>query len=138
MKNVNSKLLALAATLAIAATTAFAQTTLRADVPFSFDVNQHHPMQAGSYNIYRSGNIWYFANANTLQKMLVPAVVGMQSKRTDSARLVFECRGNSCALRSIQAGAGELGGYWPAPKRSKSDAQELARIVIVPLTLSAD
>jgi hypothetical protein len=66
------------------------------------------------------------------------ATVRTESKGTEEARLVFQCRGVNCALRNIQTGHGGMGGYWPAPKRSKSDADELARTVIVPLNVSAE
>jgi hypothetical protein len=59
-----------------------------------------------------------------------------QSKVSDPSRLIFECRANRCSLREIQAGNGALGYYVPAPRRSKSDALELAEIVSVPLTRS--
>jgi hypothetical protein len=138
MKSMTSKLLALAATLAIAATTASAQVTLKAAVPFSFEINGHQVLPAGNYSVSREGNIWRFTNDGTRNKAMAPATVRMESKRTDEARLVFQCRAGNCALRNIQTGHGELGAYWPAPKRSKSDAGELARTVIVPLTVSAE
>jgi len=138
MKSLNSKLFALAATLAIAATTASAQATLTAAVPFSFEIASHQILPAGSYNVHRSGNVWMFTNAETWNKAMAQAPVRMEGKVTDTARLAFECRANHCALRNIQTGGGEPGAYFPAPRRSKSDADELARIVVVPLTLSAE
>jgi len=138
MNSMTSKLLTLAATLAIAATTASAQVTLKAAVPFSFEISGHQVLPAGNYSVRREGHIWQFTNNDTRRKALAPATVGMESKRTDEARMVFQCRGSNCALSNIQTGHGELGAYWPAPKRSKSDADELARTVIVPLTVSAE
>jgi hypothetical protein len=138
MKSMTSKLLTLAATLAIAATTASAQVTLKAAVPFSFEISGHQVLPAGSYSVRREGHVWQFTNVDTRNKALAPATVGMESKRTDEARMVFQCHAGNCALRNIQTGHGEMGAYWPAPKRSKSDADELARTVIVPLTVSAE
>jgi hypothetical protein len=139
MKSMTSKFLTLAATLAIAATTASAQVTLKAAVPFSFEISGHHQvLPAGNYTVSREGRIWQFTNVDTRNRALAPAVAPMESKRTDEARLVFQCRAGNCALRNIQTGHGEMGAYWPAPKRSKSDADELARTVIVPLTVSAE
>jgi len=138
MKSLTSKLLALAATLAIAATTASAQVTLRAAVPFSFEISGHQVLPAGTYSVYHDGDVWRFTNDDTRNKAMAMASARTVSQRTDSARLVFECRATNCALRNIQAGGGSMGAYWPAPKRSKSDADELARIVVVPLTVSAE
>ena len=138
MKSITSTLLAVAATLGIAATTASAQVTLKAAVPFSFEISGHQVLPAGNYSVSREGNVWRFTNDETRNKALAPATTPMESKRTDEARMVFQCRGSNCALRNIQTGHGELGGYWAAPKRSKSDADELARIVIVPLSVSAE
>jgi hypothetical protein len=138
MTNTSLKLFTLAATLAIAATTASAQVGLRAAVPFSFEVNGQYTVPAGNYEVNRQGDNWIFTNQETLSKAIVHARVQTDSKPTDGARLVFSCRGNNCALRNIQTGGGEIGAYWPAPRRSSSDAEELSRVVIVPLTSSAD
>jgi len=138
MKSITSTLLALAATLGIAATTASAQVTLKAAVPFSFEISGHQVLPAGNYSVSRDRSIWRFTNDETRNKALASATTPMESKRTDEARLVFQCRANNCALRNIQTGHGELRGYWAAPKRSKSDANELARTVVVPLTVSAE
>jgi hypothetical protein len=59
------------------------------------------------------------------------------SKPGDTPKLVFECRTKGCALRKIQPGKGEMGYTVPAPKRSKTDAEE-ARVVVVPMTSASD
>ena len=128
----------LAATLAIAATTASAQVGLRAAVPFSFEVNGHYVGPAGNYEVNRSGDVWIFTNEDTLNKSLAQATARMESKPTDGAQMVFSCRASNCTLRSIQTGGGGIGGYWAPPRLSKSDAAELARLVIVPVTPSAE
>jgi hypothetical protein len=138
MKSMTSKLLTVAATLAIAATTASAQVTLKAAVPFSFEISGHQVLPAGNYSVHHEGDVWLFTNGDTYKKAMAMAGSRTESKRTEEARLVFQCRGDKCALRDIETGHGGMGGYWPAPKRSKSDADELARTVIVPLNVSAD
>jgi hypothetical protein len=138
MKTMTSKLLTLAATLAIAATTASAQATLKAAVPFSFEISGHQVLPAGNYSVHHEGDVWLFTNDGTRNKAMAMATARTQSQRTDGAKLVFQCRADKCALRDIQSGYGGMGGYWPAPKRGKSDADELARTVIVPLTVSAE
>jgi hypothetical protein len=138
MKSMTSKLLTLAATLAIAATTASAQVTLKAAVPFSFEISGHQVLPAGSYSVHHDGDVWLFTNSDTYKKAMAVAGSRTESKRTEEARLVFQCHGEKCALRNIETGHGGMGGYWPAPKRSKSDSDELARTVIVPLTVSAE
>ena len=138
MKSMTSKLLALAATLAIAATTASALVTLTAAVPFSFGINGQQVLPAGNYSVHHEGDVWLFTNDGTHNKAMAMATVRTQSQRTDGAKLVFQCRAGKCALSNIQSGYGGMGAYWPAPKGSKSDADELARTVIVPLTVSAE
>ena len=76
MKNMTSKLLALAATLAIAATTASAQVTLRAAVPFSFEINGRQVLPAGNYSVYHEGDIWRFTNDDTCARMIQAESVG--------------------------------------------------------------
>ena len=138
MKSRNLKLLTLVATLAIAATTASAQVPLRATIPFSFEVTGHYALPAGNYVVNRNGNVWTFTNQEKHSGALAQATAPTESRLTDSAKLKFECRADTCTLREIQTGGGEIGGYWAAPRLSKSDAQELARLVIVPLTPSAE
>ena len=138
MKSLNLKLMTLAATLAIAATTASAQVSLRAKVPFSFEVNGTYVGPAGNYAVNRQGDAWIFTNQETRHKALAVAVVRPESSRTDKAKMVFECRGNNCTLRSIQTGGGETGALWPARRPSKSETGEAARRVIVNLTPSAE
>ncbi len=133
MTSWNSKLFTLAATLAIAAGTASAQVVLRASIPFAFEVSGGHSLAAGKYDIQRDATYWRFVNNETRGSAILPTVVHTHGRDTDAPRLVFECRGNRCELRNIQAGAGESGAYFPPRKRSKSDTDELARTVIVPL-----
>jgi hypothetical protein len=142
MKNVNSKLMALAGTLAIAATTVYAQVTsmtLKASVPFSFQVGSHVTLPAGDYRISRSGIIWTFMNSGTRDHANVLEITPVQGKMTETANLVFECRGNGsdCALRTIHAGNGRAGASWTSPK-GKAEGREVARIVVVPVTVSAE
>jgi hypothetical protein len=141
MKNVNLKLMALAGTLAIAATTVYAQNTmtLKASIPFSFQVGSRLELQPGDYLISRSGAVWTFLNAGTSEKALSIPASPVYGESSETAQLVFECRDNAshCALRTVHAGGGAPGGYWPSPK-GKANANEEARIVVVPVTVSAE
>ena len=143
MKNVNRKLMVLAGALAIAVTAVYAQTnsmTLKASIPFSFQVGSRIELQAGDYRINHNGEVWTFTNADTRKKVLSMPSSAVYGKQTETAKLVFECRDNAshCALRTVNAGGGNPGGYWLAPKGAKADASEVARIVVVPVTLSAE
>lgn len=138
MKSLNSKLLTLAATLAIAATTASAQTSMRASIPFSFEVSGHHVLAAGTYDVHRTGYVWRFTSRETRHEALIAGAIFTGSNPADNPALVFSCRGNRCSLQDIRIGRGSLGGSWPGPRLSKSDQNELSRIVVVPLTSTAD
>ncbi|PWU03591.1 MAG: hypothetical protein C5B51_18815 [Terriglobia bacterium] len=95
-------------------------------------------MPAGTYVITQNAGVWFFSGEETRHKGMAVQVARTESKKTDTAKLTFACKGNHCALRSVEPGGGEAGGYWPAPRRSKSDAEELARIVTIPAILSAE
>lgn len=136
MKSLNSKLMALAATLAIAAANASAQTILKVSVPFSFRTTVGGTMQPGDYRIYRDGNRWTFRNLDSNQQAMAQATASVEAKAKDQPSLVFECRANRCTLSRVLTGHGEIGGYW-APNRGKSDGEELAKIVVVPAALIA-
>ena len=143
MQIVNAKLLALAGTLVIAATTVSAQVNsvaLKAAVPFSFQAGSGHMLPAGNYRIRHNGPTWNFSNTETREETIALPSSAVQDKMTDTANLVFECRanGSSCTLRSIHAGNGQEGANWRAPKRSKSDGEELARMVVVPVSFAAE
>jgi hypothetical protein len=143
MKNVNSKLMALAGTLAIGATTVYAQMdtmTMRASIPFSFQVGSHYEMQSGDYRISHAANVWSFTNTGTREQVRFLETSGVQDKIGDEAKLVFECRdgnGANCALRAIHVGNGNLGAAWKPPK-GKTEGHETARIVVVPVTVTAE
>ena len=137
MKSLNARLWITAAALVLVVSTASAQgIAVRANVPFAFRVGLSNPMPAGNYELTRNANVWTFTNVDTSSRALAQAGAPAESKPNDTPRLVFECKGSNCALRTIQIGHRELGAYWPSPHRSKSDGQELARIVVVPLTAS--
>ena len=138
MNSRNWKLFAVAATLAVAGTTASAQltmkATLKAAVPFSFTAGSARVLQAGSYNLRHEGNLWYFSNNETLQGAASFQRAATQSGWNEKPSLVFHCRAKGCSLYAIQAGNGGRGAYFGEPKRSKAEAAEEARVVIVPLT----
>jgi hypothetical protein len=136
MNSLHYRLLTVTAALAITAATASAQLTMNAAVPFSFEAGQHNALPAGNYSVRKDGNVWRFTNTESLKTAMVMSSVRTSSKVNDEAQLVFECRGKHCALRNIRIGNGEQGFYWPAPKRSKSEQEDLARVIVVPLTRS--
>lgn len=135
MKNLFLNSLAALATLAMSAPLGLAQSTLSATVPFAFGIDATHVLPAGNYVVYKVGGHWQLRSAENRIGAFVTGSPS-QSKVSDPSQLVFECRGNHCALRQIQAGRGELGYYIPPARRSKADALELARIVSIPLTRS--
>jgi hypothetical protein len=139
MKNVNLKSSALAATLAILATVASAQVkaALKADIPFSFQVGSYGMLPAGEYQISRNGSAWRFINTDASKQTFTLATADVQGNANDTPHLAFECRANHCTLSRVVPGGGDIGGYWSAPKRNKSDAGELARVVVVPATVLA-
>ena len=138
MKSLHSKLLALAGTLAIFVTAASAQTSMKASVPFAFQAGSERVLPAGDYRINSRAHVWYFQNTDGHNSVIAVANHSTEGKTTGVARLVFECRGRSCALRSIESGTGEPGAAWPSPKTRAADANELARIVVIRATVSAD
>ena len=133
MNNLYLKLTTLAAAVAIAAGVTSAQSsTLKASVPFSFTTQTGQVMPAGEYQVNRDRGEWRIHGEASA---VVPFAVSQGSKASDTPKLVFECRGHDCALRQIQVGGGEVGAYWPS-RKSKADAAETARLVVVPLTAS--
>jgi len=133
MKNLTSKLFT-AAVAAIAVTTASAQVpSLKASVPFAFTAGAGEKQQAGDYRISRDGDRWYITNAETRHTALALSLTRQDSKVSDVPQMVFHCRANNCALYQVRVGGGHTGATFAEPKRSKSDANELAREVIVPL-----
>ncbi|MBV8731191.1 MAG: hypothetical protein JO336_15395 [Acidobacteriia bacterium] len=135
MKRIQSALLALAGTLAIG-NTVFAQVNsvaLKANIPFSFQAGLNM-VQPGDYRIVRNGSLWRFSNVVTGEQKQVLISSEVEGKLTDRASLVFSCRadGSHCALRQINAGAGNNGAYWPEPKHNTADGNETARLVEIP------
>src|SRR5690242_16630675 len=128
MRNVIMSGLAVAALAVMAAPVSLAQTTLKGTIPFSFGINHRTVLPAGSYSLVRSGNFWRF-RGNDAKLGAVVAGIPKESYRNDDPKLVFECRADHCELREIQLGGGLLGYYVP-PRRSRSDAEELARVVV--------
>jgi hypothetical protein len=141
MYRLDRRLATLAATLVIGVTAARAQNTvtLNASVPFPFTAGTEKVLPAGNYQIPASADsVWRILNRSEGTSHFVPGNgVRNSSRPTDTPKLVFECRQKGCALRQIQTGGGEIGYTVPAPKRSKSDAEE-ARVVFVPMTLASD
>jgi len=135
MNSMQAKLMTLAATLAIAAANASAQT-LKATVPFSFETSTGQVMQAGDYRINHREITWIFTNYDSRQQTLTQATAAAYSKPSEAPSLVFQCRANHCVLTKVVAG-GDVGAEWRVPERSRSDAQELARIVVVPASVVA-
>jgi hypothetical protein len=136
MNSLKLKLCTMAATLAIVATTASAQVTLKASVPFSFTAGPDKVLAAGDYSIRNGGNVWYITSHETLHTNLAMSTAAAESRATDRAQLVFHCRSNGCSLYVIQMGGGVRGAQFSEPKRTKSDSEELARVVVVPASTS--
>lgn len=133
MKNVLVSGLAVAALAVMTAPASLAQTTLVGTIPFSFGINNHTVLPAGSYAVVRLGTYWQFRGKDAKAGAVVSGIP-KYSNRNDDAKLVFECRADHCELREIQLGGG-LAGYY-VPQRHKSDP-ELARVVVVKLGRAA-
>ena len=135
MKNLFLNTFAVLATLAVSAPLGLAQGTLTATVPFAFGIDARHVMPAGDYLIVKYGDRWQLSNRDSKN---VAFLTGHpeDSRKTDPAELVFDCRSNICALRKIQVGGGDWGYYVPPVRARRGNALELARVVVVPVSRS--
>jgi len=133
MKSLNWKLFTVATTLAIAATTASAQTVLKASIPFSFTAGASKVMQAGDYAIRDGGNAWFLTSLETRHTGMAMPVAPVEGRTTAKSELVFHCRDNGCRLAAIHVARGQ-GAEFREPKGA--DAQELTRVVIIPIDAS--
>jgi hypothetical protein len=52
-------------------------------------------------------------------------------------RISHSGNGANCTLRTIHAGNGKAGAYWPSPK-GKAEGGEVAQIIVVPVTVTAE
>ncbi|PWU02199.1 MAG: hypothetical protein C5B51_21325 [Terriglobia bacterium] len=125
----------MAAGLAVAATAASAQV-LTAEIPFSFTMGSEKLMQPGNYNFRSNAHIWSIRNNDSHKAALAMSYAATHTTQAATPKLVFHCRTNSCALYAIEIGGGD-GALFLEPRRSKADADELAHVVIVPLTSSS-
>jgi hypothetical protein len=135
MNRLNWRIFTVAVALAIAATTASAQVTLKAQVPFSFTAGSDRVLQPGNYSLSGTSSVWYIRSYDTHQTALAMPRAATRSIRGGTPKLVFHCRTRGCSLYAIEKGTGD-GVMFGEPRRSKADADELARVVVVPLTAS--
>jgi hypothetical protein len=135
MNRLNWRVFTVAATLTLAATTASAQVTLKAQVPFSFTAGSERVLQPGNYSISGTSSVWYIRSDDTHQAALAMSRGSTQSIRGGTPKLVFHCLRKGCSLYAIEKGGG-YGVMFGEPRRGKSDAAELAHVVVVPLTVS--
>jgi hypothetical protein len=136
MSNQNSiwkrNLLAIAAAVtAFAATSSAQDVTLKATIPFAFSINRNANLAPGDYVVTRDRNVWQVSSKEAHRTVLLIPIPA-EGKANEKPSLTFACVNSHCQLRAIHAGGFELGAEIPAPKLSKSDAEELA-FVNVPL-----
>ena len=131
--NLKWNVLVMAAAMAAAGTVASAQqVTLKATIPFGFSISRRANLAPGNYVITRDQNVWKFRNEETRQTVMFGTAVGLQGRAYENPSLRFECLGQRCDLRAIHAGDTGVGAEFPAPKLTKSEAAEVA-VVIIPL-----
>ena len=123
-----------AAVTAFAATSSAQDISLKATIPFAFSIYRGANLAPGDYVVVRDRSVWRISNQQAHRTVLVVPIPA-QGKANETPSLTFACVGNHCQLRAIHAGGAELGAEIPAPKLSKSDAQELA---FVNVTLEAN
>jgi hypothetical protein len=136
MKNWKNRFLTIAATLAVAATTASAETILKASVPFPFTAGVSRVMPAGDYIIRHRETFWSLESNETGRTDFAVPTSALQPAAGEQARLVFLCRAGHCSLSEIHAGVQEWGATFKERKPAASYAEELARIIIVNVTVS--
>lgn len=130
--NWKRNLLTIAAAVAVTAVSASAQEiTLKADVPFAFSVTRGAILAPGTYIVDHISNAWRFRSETSGEAVATLNYVGIQGKSSEQPSLTFNCVRNRCQVSAIHLGGG-AGVELPAPKLSKSDAEELA-VVSVPL-----
>ena len=129
-----SFLLVAAAVTATVATASAQDVTLRATVPFRFSVSAESNLPAGNYLVTHQGNFWLFRGEDSNYAAAIGNAVPKEEHRDQLPSLTFVCVRSRCQIQTIHSGYGTPGAEIPAPKLSKSDAEELA-YVTVPMEL---
>jgi hypothetical protein len=120
---------AIAAAVAATVATASAQDTpVRADVPFAFSINGSSNLDPGSYVVSQHGRLLWFRSEETGRAVPVVNTIALEGKADEAPTLTFICIGKRCYFHAVHAGYGARGVELPAPKLSKSDAEELATV----------
>ena len=132
--NWTSFLLIAVAVTGVAATASAQDITLRANVPFRFSINRNANLASGNYTVAHQGNIWWFRNEDSGEAVGIVNAIAKEDHPDQAPSLTFTCVRSRCQVQAIHVGNGSAGVEIPAPKLSKSDAEEFA-FVNVPLEL---
>jgi hypothetical protein len=130
--NWKSFLLIAVAVAGTAAAASAQDVTLRATVPFRFSINRYANLAPGNYTVTHQANAWWFRSEDSSEAVGIINAVAKEDPRDQVPSLTFACVRAHCQIQAIHVGNGSSGVEIPAPKLSKSDAEELA-FVNVPL-----
>jgi len=137
MKSIHRTAVLATAALAVGIATASAQSqvSMSVSVPFAFTAGGQ-VMPAGDYRIpLNAGRTVLIADQGNRHTQWINSAVPTETKADYKPRVVFSCRGEHCTLREVHPGYTTTGYQLPV-KRSKSDSQELAKVVVLSATLT--
>ena len=129
--------IALFGLISVAAAQAQMPQPVEADIPFAFQV-EHKLLSPGTYRLtyYHSGFLFVQRHAAHAETAIALAKADIDPQGTSgSARLVFECYGNTCALDHVWQGA-TAGGEGLEVARPRSPERRLSLLTrVVTITM---